>query len=91
MTLLTAPLTQTATVPSRVAFSCPSTASASGLLGEPNEVVTTGSPEPGDRTGPPRGRLLGGTGGPVVAKVADRQFAHLIHHDQDPGPVGWGR
>ncbi len=35
---------------------------------------------------PPFGR----PGGPVVAKVADRQFSHLVHHNQDPGPAGRG-
>ncbi len=37
------------------------------------------SPEPGDLTEPPGDRLLGGTGGSVVAEVADQQFGHLAH------------
>ena len=52
--------------------------------------LTHRPPEPGDLTEPPGGRLLGGPGGPVVAEVADRQFGHRAHHDQDPGPVGRG-
>ena len=59
-------------------------------LSAADEVKVHRSPEPGDLTEPPRGRLLGGTDGPVVAKVVDRQFGHLIHHDHDPGPGGWG-
>jgi len=49
-------------------------------LGAPNEVDDHRPPEPGDLTEPPRGRLLGGTGGPFVAEVADRQFRHLVSH-----------
>ncbi len=56
-------------------------------LGAPNEVDDHRSPEPGDPTERPRGRLLGGTGGPVVAEVADRQFRHLVSH-HDPVSIG---
>lgn len=37
------------------------------------------SPEPGDLPEPPVGRLLGGTGGPVIAKVPDRELRHPVH------------
>ena len=45
-----------------------------------DEVDVHRSPEPGNLTELPRGRLLGGTGGPLVAEVADRQFRHLVSH-----------
>jgi hypothetical protein len=73
-----------------VPFICPGTATASGLW-EHLTRWTHRSPDPGDPTEPPRARLLGGTGGSVVAEVADRQFRHLVSHDQDPGPGGSGR
>jgi len=47
-------------------------------------------PEHDDLTGPPGGRLLGGTDGPVLAEVADRQFRHLIHHGRHSAPNGSG-
>ncbi len=50
------------------------------VAGAAGEVDVHRSPEPGDLTEPPRGRLLGGTGGPFVAEVADRQFRHLVSH-----------
>jgi hypothetical protein len=59
-------------------------------LGAADEVDVHRSPEPGDLTEPPGGRLLGGTGGPVVAKVADGDFRHLVRHHQNPGPAGRG-
>jgi hypothetical protein len=46
--------------------------------------MTTDLQSPADPTEPPRGRLLGGTGGPVVAEVADRPLRHLVSH-QDAG------
>ncbi len=87
--LLAAALTREATVPPGPALSFPGTASTSGHRVQATRWVSTELPNLGDPTGPPAGRLVGGTGGPANAEVAARDLRHLLHH-HDPEVAGSG-
>ena len=55
-----------------------------------DELYLQRLPEPGDCTGPPAGRLIGGTGDPIVAEASGRWLRHLVHHVRGPAARGLG-
>ena len=85
-----AALTRKAAVPSRLAVSCPGTASASSLWVQQPRWMPTDVPSLAISQSRPVAACWAARAAPVVTKVGDRQFSHLVHHDQGPAPAGRG-